>query len=57
MNTQEQLNNLSHVELEILSEIAEEFLDDQNIELTSHSYRNIINQAIRYGFELPEVVK
>ena len=46
------LDYLSHEELESLAEDAEDYLIDRNISLYSHSYVNIINQAIRQGFKV-----
>ena len=46
------LNELSHSQLEFLAEDATDYLWDRNIELYSHSYVNIINQAIRQGFKV-----
>ena len=43
-------DHLSHEQLESLAEDAEEYLYDLNIELVSHSYANIISQAVRHGF-------
>jgi hypothetical protein len=40
----------SHEALEELAEEAEDFLYDRDIELTSHSYENIIKQAQQHGF-------
>jgi hypothetical protein len=40
----------SHEALETLAEEAEDFLNDRDIELTSHSYENIIKQAQQHGF-------
>ena len=45
------LDHLSHEELESLAEDAEDYLWDRNIPLYSHSYVNIISQAVSYGFE------
>jgi len=44
------IDEMTHEELEILSEIAEEYLEDKNIPLISHSYRAIILQAQENGF-------
>ena len=46
------LNELSHSQLESLAEDATDYLWDRNISLYSHSYVNIINQAIRQGFKV-----
>lgn len=51
------LNNLSSSVLESLSEISEDYLYNKGIELTSHSYHNIIVQAASYGMELPFFLK
>lgn len=40
----------SHEALETIAEEAEDFLNDRDIELTSHSYENIITQAQQHGF-------
>ena len=40
----------SHEALETIAEEAEDFLYDRDIELTSHSYENIIAQAQQHGF-------
>ena len=40
----------THEALEELAEEAEDFLYDRDIELTSHSYENIIKQAQQHGF-------
>jgi hypothetical protein len=40
----------SHESLETIAEEAEDFLNDRDIELTSHSYENIIAQAQQHGF-------
>ena len=45
-------NQLTHEALEELAEDAEDFLYDRDIELTSHSYENIIQQAQKYGFKV-----
>jgi hypothetical protein len=45
------VDSLSHEQLEIVSENAEEFLYSKNVKLMSHSYENIILQAIAHGFE------
>ena len=45
------LHHLSHEELESLAEDAEDYLWDRNISLYSHSYVNIISQAVRHGFK------
>jgi hypothetical protein len=42
----------SHEALEELAEEAEDFLYDRDIELTSHSYENIIQQAQQHGFKV-----
>jgi hypothetical protein len=42
----------SHKALETIAEDAEDFLNDRDIELTSHSYGNIILQAQKYGFKV-----
>ena len=45
------LDYLSHEELESLAEDAEDYLIDRSINLVSHSYANIIAQAVYYGFK------
>ena len=42
----------SHESLETIAEEAEDFLNDRDIELTSHSYENIIQQAQQHGFKV-----
>ena len=46
------LNELSHSQLESLAEDATDYLWDRNISLYSHSYVNIITQAVSYGFKV-----
>jgi hypothetical protein len=46
------LNSLTHIQLEMLSEDAEEYLFDKGIPLTSHSYKAIIIKAQRHGFKI-----
>ena len=43
-------DHLTHDELEALSEDCEDYLIHRYIPLTSHSYSNIINQAIKEGY-------
>ena len=50
------LSKLTHEQLELLAEDAEEFLNDLNVRLTSHSYENIIKLAIIHKFQ-PQVTK
>jgi hypothetical protein len=50
--TEVNLNQLTHDQLEELAEDAEDFLNDRDIELTSHSYENIIAQAQQHGFKV-----
>ncbi len=45
------LDHLSHEELESMAEDAEDYLIDRSINLVSHSYVNIISQAVSYGFK------
>jgi len=45
------LDYLSHEELESLAEDAEDYLIDRSINLVSHSYVNIVSQAVYYGFK------
>ena len=46
------LEKLSHEEKEALAEDCEDFLLHRNIPLRSHSYDNIINQALKEGYQL-----
>ena len=46
------LSQLTHDQLEMIAEDAEDFLYDRDIELTSHSYKNIILQAQKHGFKV-----
>jgi len=46
------LNKLSHEEKEALAEDCEDFLLHRHIPLHSHSYDNIINQALREGYQM-----
>ena len=46
------LDNISHEEKEALAEDCEDFLLHRNIPLYSHSYDNIINQALKEGYQL-----
>jgi hypothetical protein len=55
MTIQEKLDQLTPIELEYLSELAEDFLYNKGIELTSHSYRNIITLAHKHGFKISNV--
>ena len=50
--TEVNLNQLTHEQLEMIAEDAEDFLNDRDIELTSHSYENIIAQAQQHGFKV-----
>ena len=50
--TEVNLNQITNEQLEILAEEAEDFLHDRDIELTSHSYENIISQAQQHGFKV-----
>jgi hypothetical protein len=45
-------DSLTHDQLEALSEDCEDYLIHRYIPLTSHSYSNIINQAIKEGYRL-----
>lgn len=47
------LSLLSHSQIESLAEEAEDFLMDLNVPLISHSYVNIITQAVSLGFTSP----
>jgi hypothetical protein len=44
------LDYLSHEEIESLAEDAEDYLIERNIPLRSHSYVEIISQAVSHGF-------
>lgn len=46
------LNKLTHELKEALAEDCEDFLVHRHIPLYSHSYDNIINQAIKEGYQL-----
>jgi len=46
------LDNISHEEKEALAEDCEDFLLHRHIPLTSHSYDNIIQQALKEGYQL-----
>lgn len=46
------IDNLSHEQLEALSEDCEDYLLHRYIPLTSHSYRSIINQALKEGYQI-----
>ena len=46
------LETLTHEQKELLAEDCEDFLLHRNILLCSHSYDNIINQALREGYQL-----
>ena len=46
------LESLSHEDKEALAEDCEDFLLHRHIPLHSHSYDNIITQAIREGYQL-----
>tara|TARA_B100000925_G_scaffold154033_1_gene115505 strand:- start:1039 stop:1224 length:186 start_codon:yes stop_codon:yes gene_type:complete len=46
------LEKLSHDEKEALAEDCEDFLLHRHIPLHSHSYDNIILQAIREGYQI-----
>ena len=46
------LEKLSHEEKEALAEDCEDFLVHRHIPLHSHSYDNIINQALREGYQV-----
>jgi len=46
------LDKLTHVQKELLSNACEDFLLHRNIPLYSHSYDNIINQALKEGFQI-----
>lgn len=46
------LENLTHEQREALAEDCEDFLVHRHIPLHSHSYDNIINQALREGYQV-----
>lgn len=46
------INNLTHEEKEALAEDCEDFLLHRHIPLRSHSYDNIIRQALLEGYQL-----
>lgn len=46
------LDNITHEEKEALAEDCEDFLLHRHIPLRSHSYDNIIRQAILEGYQL-----
>ena len=46
------LSKLPHEHLECLAEDCEDFLPHRHIPLHSHSYENIIYQALREGYQL-----
>ncbi len=46
------LNNLSHEQKECLAEDCEDFLLHRHIPLHSHSYDNIIHQAMVEGYQI-----
>lgn len=46
------LTKLSHEEKEALSEDCEDYLLHRHIPLFSHSYENIIIQALKEGYQL-----
>jgi hypothetical protein len=50
--TPHMIYKLTHEALETIAEDAEDFLHDRDIELTSHSYENIIQQAQQHGFKV-----
>lgn len=51
MTPDEIINSLNHEQLEVLSEDCEDFLLHRHIPLMSHSYTNIIRQALREGYQ------
>jgi len=46
------LENITHEEKEALAEDCEDYLIHRHIPLYSHSYDNIINQALKEGYQL-----
>ena len=47
-----ELSNLTHEQKELLAEDCEDFLLNLKIKLHSHSYNNIIQQALNEGYQL-----
>ena len=47
-----ELDSMSHEEKECLAEDCEDYLIHRHIPLHSHSYDNIINQALREGYQV-----
>ena len=47
-----ELDSMSHEEKECLAEDCEDYLLHRHIPLVSHSYDNIINQALREGYQM-----
>tara|TARA_B100000530_G_scaffold316594_1_gene247020 strand:- start:549 stop:731 length:183 start_codon:yes stop_codon:yes gene_type:complete len=46
------LEKITHEQKEALAEDCEDFLLHRHIPLHSHSYDNIINQALREGYQM-----
>lgn len=46
------LDKLTHIQKELLSDDCEDFLLHRNIPLLSHSYDSIIEQALKEGYQL-----
>jgi hypothetical protein len=46
------LDKITHEQKEALAEDCEDFLLHRHIPLHSHSYDNIINQALREGYQM-----
>jgi hypothetical protein len=46
------LDKLTHIQKELLSDDCEDFLLHRNIPLRSHSYDSIIEQALKEGYQL-----
>jgi len=46
------LDKLTHIQKELLAEDCEDFLLHRSIPLHSHSYDNIIRQALKEGYQL-----
>jgi hypothetical protein len=46
------LENMTHEQKESLAEDCEDYLLHRHIPLHSHSYDNIINQALREGYQV-----
>ena len=47
-----EFDKLTHDELEVLADDCEDFLLHRNIPLFSHSYQNIVSQALKEGYKI-----